>query len=595
MAAFWQEVQQAVQQHKLSLRQPSDVAAGTTGQDTEIYILDASVHTVFVFDTDGQYLRAIDDKSLQQAMGLAVGQDALYVGDNGARHVRRFTRAGTLVGEALGYGGPVAALALDAHGGLLVHSGSGLAPLRLAVRGGYAKNGFLWGGPFTNPSLRPEQWHRLKAGIGHLEPGAHFQLFVYTSASSNPSPGNPLAIDPPWSGASVQASPGSHHNPGNVIEVEAGVPEKLAVRSAPIRSRMAELVPVDLTDCLPERNGQRTCCETWIRMPLDIAECMIPGTPLDHVWVGAEFSSEGFSSPALSQMRLDFDHETYLQFLPAIYRENVPSRRFLARFLSLFESLFNEVEGRIADLAVLFDPAATPADFLSWLGGWLALDVREDWDDARTRRAIAEAFAMYARRGTVEGLQMAVRRFAEADVRIEEPILHASWWSLAGDETSPALEAGTSILGVTTTLVPAEAQGAVVGTTAVLDASRLITQEEFGVPLFEDVAHQFTVQLYRGQSYSNKKRDDVRAILDREKPAHTTYHLCVIEPRMRVGVQARIGIDAIVAGPPSPTPLGQPLQAVGEALVLGGDPPGRIGESSRIGLTTRLGLGAVER
>ena len=190
---------------------------------------------------------------------------------------------------------------------------------------------------------------------------------------------------------------------------------------------------------------------------------------------------------------------------------------------------------------------------------------------------------------------MAVRRFIGAEVRIEEPILQVGWWALARDEGSPPLEAGTSILGLTTMLASAEPQGAVVGTTAVLDGSHLLAQEEFGSPLFEDVAHQFTVQLYRGQSYSDEKRDDVRAILDREKPAHTIYHLCVIEPRMRVGVQARIGIDAIVAGPPSPTPLGQPLHAAGEALVLGGDPPGRIGESSRIGQTTRLGLGAVER
>jgi hypothetical protein len=132
-----------------------------------------------------------------------------------------------------------------------------------------------------------------------------------------------------------------------------------------------------------------------------------------------------------------------------------------------------------------------------------------------------------------------------------------------------------------------------VGTTAVLDGSHLISQEEFGLPLFTDVAHRFAVQMYQGRSYSEQTRDDVRALLDREKPAHMTYHLCVIEPRMRVGFQARLGIDSIVAGPPPSTSLGQ-LPLVGADFVLGGDLPGRIGERSRIGQTTRLGEGAVD-
>jgi phage tail-like protein len=592
---FWERVQEAVQQHKLALRQPSDVAVGMTQQVTQIYILDGSAHAVFVFDKDGQYLRRFGETSLQQPMGLAVGEDACYIGDNRRRRVLRFKHDGTFVGEARGYEGPVAALALDERGGLLVHPGSDRPPVRLAVRGGYVRKGWLWGGPFENPSIRPEQWHWLKARIDPLLPGSHIQLFVYTSPSNDPSSGGPQAADPPWSGALAQTSPVSPHNPGTAEVIEAALPEHTASSPPTIEALnpAVDLRAEDFAKWLPGRNGRPNRRETWIRMPLDVAECMIPGTPSESVWVGAEFSGEGLTSPVLSQMRLEFDHETYLQFLPAIYHENARSRQFLARFLSLFESLFSDVEGHISDLAVLFDPAAAPAEFLAWLAGWLAVDLRGEWSDAQMRQAIAEAFEMYAQRGTVEGLQLTVRRFLGADVRIEEPILHANWWALARDETSPPLEAGTSLLGFTTMLAPAEPQGAVVGTTAVLDASHLIAQEEFGVPLFQEVAHRFTVQLYRGRSYSNEREDEVRALVDREKPAHTAYHLCVIEPRMRVGLQARIGIDTIIAGPPSPMPLGQPPHAIGEDLVLGGDLPGRVGERSQVGRTTRLGEGAI--
>ena len=51
----------------------------------------------------------------------------------------------------------------------------------------------------------------------------------------------------------------------------------------------------------------------------------------------------------------------------------------------------------------------------------------------------------------------------------------------------------------------------------------------------------------------------MRQILDQEKPAHTVYQLSVIEPRMRIGAQARIGIDTILAAGPPSAQIGMPL------------------------------------
>ena len=75
-------------------------------------------------------------------------------------------------------------------------------------------------------------------------------------------------------------------------------------------------------------------------------------------------------------------------------------------------------------------------------------------------------------------------------------------------------------------------------------------------------------------------------VLDREKPAHTVYHICSFEPRMRVGFQCRIGIDAIVAGPAPAPHLGETHWD--EGVQLGGSPQPRIGVHSRIGDGLRL-------
>jgi phage tail-like protein len=383
-------------------------------------------------------------------------------------------------------------------------------------------------------------WHRLQALTEELVPNAHLQFFLYTSNDAQPNP--------------------------------------------------------------PEPEPRGTDPALWHRLDLDVTDMLIGGDPACCLWIGTHFSGDGRVTPVLSQMRAEFDHQTYLRHLPALYRNTLQRGDFLARFVSLFESFFGGVEAAIARLPALFDPHAAPQEFLPWLAGWLALELDEDWHEAQQREAIAKAFGQYAQQGTVEGLRRSLRLFAGVHAIVEEPILNAAWWALPAVAT-PACRADDSrsapthkswqdtenaILGFTTMLAPAHAQGAVVGTTATLDRAHLLTNEEFGVPLFEDVAHQFSVQVYRGQLKCAETLPQVHAVIAREKPAHTSYHLCILEPRMRVGFQARVGIDTVVAGP-LPGMKADEALALGQDTVLGGQPAARIGERNQVGLTMRVG------
>src|SRR5262249_34062983 len=198
------------------------------------------------------------------------------------------------------------------------------------------------------------------------------------------------------------------------------------------------------------------------------------------------------STPVLSQLRLEFDHQTYLANLPAIYREASPCGDFLARFLSLSETLFSGLEGTIEGLSIFFDPAVVPSEFLPWLAGWLALELDEEWDERKKRQAIARAFESYGWRGTARGLRDALRFQAGVNAVVEEPILNAEWWALPAEDlgcscAAPStskqknfVDTANSILGVTTMLASAQPQGAVVGATATLDQSHLIAGEELG-------------------------------------------------------------------------------------------------------------------
>jgi phage tail-like protein len=283
----------------------------------------------------------------------------------------------------------------------------------------------------------------------------------------------------------------------------------------------------------------------WHAAPRDTLDALILHSPARRLWIGGLLRSNGQESPVLHQMRVDYGRDTYARYLPALYRGNSRQRELLERFLSLHESVLGGLEDEIGTLPRLFDAFATPTgDFpswLSWLAGWLAFDLNEAWSEAQTRQSLSEAFHLYGQRGTVEGLRRYLKLYAGVEARIEEPGRQTTLWSLGE----------TSILGFTTMLAPAYPQGAVLGSTATLDRSHLTRGDDFGAALFEDLAHRFCVQVYCAELTRPGALDDVRAVIEREKPAHTTYHLCVIEPQMRVGVQARVGIDAIIAqGPP---------------------------------------------
>jgi phage tail-like protein len=101
-----------------------------------------------------------------------------------------------------------------------------------------------------------------------------------------------------------------------------------------------------------------------------------------------------------------------LRLLPAPFQQTVapdggdaagPS--WLALFLQAFQRVLAELEEEIDTVHRSFDPDATRADFLEWLGGWVALSFRADLDEARRREFIRRAVALYRRRGTRRGLE----------------------------------------------------------------------------------------------------------------------------------------------------------------------------------------------
>ncbi|TYQ30985.1 phage tail protein [Pseudanabaena sp. UWO310] len=123
---------------------------------------------------------------------------------------------------------------------------------------------------------------------------------------------------------------------------------------------------------------------------------------------------------------------SYLEYLPA-YLQSDP---FLGRFLLAFEQGLSGIpalepvpfrphiltpdsespvglETIISQIHTYLDPQQTPADFLPWLAGWVALSLREDWDEAVKRQFISQIVPLYRLRGTIPGLKKMLTIYLE--------------------------------------------------------------------------------------------------------------------------------------------------------------------------------------
>jgi phage tail-like protein len=303
----------------------------------------------------------------------------------------------------------------------------------------------------------------------------------------------------------------------------------------------------------------------WKAAPRDALDFAVTNSPDLVLFIGGFFRGDGSGTPQLDQLRVEYGRDTYARFLPPVYRKQAAAADFLDRFLGMDQSVLSGIEQEIEDLPRLFDPQAAPAgdppSWLGWLSGWLTFILDEHWPEGDARANLARAFQLYSKRGTIEGLREYIRMYTGVNAIIEEPAREARIWAL-GDPNA---------LGFGTMLAPGALQGAVLGTTATVDQSHMTTGEALGAALYEDVAHRFCVSVYCSELTSTDTLAKVRQVLDREKPAHTVYDLCVLEPAMRVGVQARVGIDAIVGSPGTPPaetglPLGSGVLAANADL-----------------------------
>ena len=107
-----------------------------------------------------------------------------------------------------------------------------------------------------------------------------------------------------------------------------------------------------------------------------------------------------------------------LHYLPALYDDSEEDEPFLARFLLIFETIWQPLEEQIAHLYALFDPHLTPAELLPWLAQWVYLTLDEALPLERQRELVANIVDIYGRLGTAGALHDYLRIYLGVEPRI---------------------------------------------------------------------------------------------------------------------------------------------------------------------------------
>lgn len=268
-------------------------------------------------------------------------------------------------------------------------------------------------------------------------------------------------------------------------------------------------------------------------------DCLIQSGPGRYLQLRLTFSSDGIKSPELRSLKVFYPRVTYLQYLPAVYQEDEESRLFLERFLSIFQSEFDDLDHRIDQLWQVFNPDSTRAEHLPWLAAWFALVVNPDWPESKLRSMLKGAFTTYLMRGTVDGLKQAIRDYAGVEANIVEGFRL---------RRLPVLSSTDSLLGGVRLWSADFYRRLQVGTYSQIGSFRLLSHPEPNVEALAWGANQFTVCFLANPYESEDIQRRITQVVEREKPAHTQATICPIFPRFRIGVQATIGADTVVGG-----------------------------------------------
>ncbi|WP_222271566.1 hypothetical protein [Modestobacter marinus] len=399
-----------------------------------------------------------------------------------------------------------------------------------------------------------------------------------TSTFITPALVSPLGPRWGWSRAEIDVALPA----GTAMDVTfaAADEEWLAVRTA---SLLAGPLPADLVDRLETLLPWRDDRAITYRGDAGSGEVerlagLLDGVPETTLWVRVRLRTPpGRTPPELVALRVRYPDVSYLDHLPAVYRDDELAAAELRRILAPYEVVFDGLDERLALVAAAVDPATVGDDRTDYLLSWLGFPPLGDLAPGRRWALVDHAAKLLELRGTRLGLELLLELVTEGRATVtdsaDEP---AAWFLGAGAGASvgaaparlgvdtislgqrpPAARAGTMVVGWTPLgrgcpdpeLVLAERAATVTVTVEVDRAQQRKLQPviERLVPAFVPAHCRLNVRYTAADAADRSRRLDIDFQLD-AAALHSAVH-------WRLGATTRLGAWTLPAPPRRPVVL----------------------------------------
>lgn len=143
-------------------------------------------------------------------------------------------------------------------------------------------------------------------------------------------------------------------------------------------------------------------------------ECLLSCTGR-YLWIMLELTATGALAPVIRTLRLWMRGDHMTDYLPAIYQ----GEEFTWRFLSIFDSMYADMDRCIDALPGQMDYRHAEGDLLRYLASWVCVDRFDKDEDLRQR--ISTALPDYENLYTLAGVRRSVRRLTGRDPILIEP------------------------------------------------------------------------------------------------------------------------------------------------------------------------------
>lgn len=300
----------------------------------------------------------------------------------------------------------------------------------------------------------------------------------------------------------------------------------LADERRPIEERLALLAPY------------------WSTPLKDPQDALIHKAKGRYLWLYVELIGSANNAPGIRSMEVYFPRQSYLDYLPALYQQDEHSSDFLSRYLSIFQTMIEQVDDSIQGVTRILEANQVTGSSLRWLLGWLGIETEDDWSDEQLRKLLKAAPQLYSLRGTKAALERLIEIYTG-----EKPII------LEYEQVKPLKE--NVELGEV--------------------ADRLYAAEP----------HMFNVLVKAETVDTELKRVSLQQLIDAYKPAFATFKLIILQPWVYMDLHSYLGMNTILSEPTLLTLDGRSSMPH-HTITIDVGQENRMDQHTRLGLNSRL-------